>query len=493
MEPEENLDPRDWTEFRRLAHRMVDDMLDWLEHVREQPVWQPVPASARAALRQPLPRDPEGAERAYHDFRTHVLPYPMGNVHPRFWAWVMGSGTPLGVMAEMLAATMNPNMGGGEHAPNHVEAQVIAWCNEMLGYPATATGLLVSGGSMANLVGLAVARHVGAGVDMRRSGVRAAAGPLTVYGSRETHSSVQKAVELLGLGNESLRLAPVDAEYRVDVAALQGMLREDRAGGAVPICIVGNLGTVNTGAIDDLDALADVAAAERVWFHLDGAFGAAAALVPEFADRTRALARADSVAFDLHKWMYMPFEAGCVLVRDGEAHRRTFSIFPDYLARSTRGVAGGELWLSEYGVQLSRGFRALKVWMSLKEHGIDRYARLVRQNIGQAAYLADLVHAAPDLELMAPVPLNIVCFRWAGPGLDDATLDAINQEVLVTLHESGVAVPSNAVLGGRFAIRVAITNHRSRREDFDLLVREVRRLGAACGEKLEVKGAPSGL
>ena len=479
-EPEETLDPADWTELRTLGHRMLDDMLDWLEHVRERPVWQPLPDSVRSALHVPLPRAPQGAERAYDDFRRHVLPYPMGNVHPRFWAWVMGTGTPLGALAEMLAATMNPNMGGGEHAPNHVEAQVLDWCKEMLGFPPSASGLLVSGGSMANLVGLTVARHACAGVDVRRGGVRAAAGPLTVYGSRESHSSVHKAVELLGLGSESLRLAPVDAEYRLDVAALGRMVRADRAGGAVPVCAVGNLGTVNTGAIDDLDALADLCASEGLWFHADGAFGAAAALVPEYAHQTKALARADSIAFDLHKWMHVPFEAGCVLVRDAEAHRQAFSISPDYLARSPRGVAGGELWFSEYGVQLSRGFRALKVWMSLKEHGIDRYARLVQQNIEQARYLAELVRAAPDLELMAPVALNIVCFRWMSPGLDEPRLGALDQELLLRLHESGIAVPSNALLGDRYALRVAITNHRSRREDFDLLVREVRRLGAEC-------------
>jgi aromatic-L-amino-acid decarboxylase len=491
---EETLDPADWQEVRRLGHRMVDDMLDWLEHVRERPVWQPVPDSVRAALRQPLPRGPESPTEIYEEFRSTVLPYPMGNVHPRFWAWVMGCGTPLGVLAEFLAATMNPNMGGGEHAPNHVEAQVLAWLKEMLGYPTSAGGLLVSGGSMANLVGLAVARHVHAGVDVRRHGVRAATGRLTVYSSREAHSSVQKAVELLGLGADSLRLAPVDAAYRVDVAALAAMLRQDRAEGAVPVCIVANLGTVNTGAIDDLTALADLAAAERVWLHVDGAFGAAAALVPDYAQQTRAMARADSIAFDLHKWLYMPFEAGCVLVKDAEAHRRTFSVFPDYLQRSTRGVAAGDLWFSEYGVQLSRGFRALKVWMSLKEHGADRYGRLVAQNVAQARYLAELVAAAPDLELMAPVPLNIVCFRWTDPGLDGPALDLVNQEILLQVHERGIAVPSNALLDGRFCLRVAITNHRSRREDFELLVREVSRLGPECAELTgHKKGAPSGL
>ncbi|HEU5170911.1 MAG TPA: pyridoxal-dependent decarboxylase [Gemmatimonadales bacterium] len=474
---EESLDPADWTDLRALAHRMVDDMIDYTRDLRERRVWQAVPAEVRAALRAPLPRAGEGAERAYDDFRRLVLPFPMGNIHPRFWAWVMGTGTPLGALAEMLAATLNPNMGGGEHGANYVERQVLDWCKEMLGYPAAASGLLVSGGSMANLVGLAVARHAHAGFDVRKLGVRAGPGPLTVYSSREAHSSVQKAVELLGLGSDALRLAAVDADFRVDVGALAAMIRDDRAAGAVPCCIVGNLGTVMTGAIDDLAGLADLAAREHVWLHVDGAFGAFASLVPEYAAQTAAMARADSVAFDLHKWMYVPFEAGCVLVRNEDTHRRAFSLTPEYLAHAERGVAAGDLWLSDYGLQLTRGFRALKVWMSLKEHGIDRYARLVRQNIEQARYLADLVRAAPDLQLMAPVPLNIVCFRWAGGGTEETALDGLNQELLMRLHESGVAVPSNAVIGGRYALRVAITNHRSRREDFDLLVREVRRLG----------------
>lgn len=332
---------------------------------------------------------------------------------------------------------------------------------------------------MANLVALAVARHVHAGIDVRQAGVRAAAGPLTVYGSRETHSSVQKAVELLGLGTDWYRLIPVDDEYRVDVAALYQRLRADRADGAVPLCVIGNLGTVNTGAIDDLDALADLCEAEKVWFHVDGAFGAAAAMVPAYAAQTRAMARGDSVAFDLHKWLHMPFEAGCVLVRDAEAHRHTFSIFPDYLKRSTRGVAGGDLWLSEYGVQLSRGFRALKVWMSFKTHGTDAFAQLIHQNVRQAHYLAGLITKHPLLELLAPAPLNIVCFRVKLPGKSDTELNALNQEILLRLQESGVAVPSQTMLGGRFAIRVAVTNHRSRREDFDLLVETVAEISSA--------------
>lgn len=478
LRAEESLDPEDWDELRSLGHRMVDDLLTYLQTVRERPVWRPIPADVRSFFKGPVPRKPEGAERAYADFREQVLPHPMGNIHPRFWGWVMGTGTPLGALAEMLAAGMNPNMGGGDHVANLVEAQVLDWCKEMLGFPPEASGLLVSGGSMANLVGLTVARSARAGFDVRRQGVRGASGPLTVYASVETHSSVQKGVELLGLGSEALRLVPVNAQFEIEVGALERMLREDRAAGCRPICVVGNAGTVGTGAIDDLRALADLSTREEVWFHVDGAFGSLAALVPEYRSRLAGMERADSIAFDLHKWMYVPFEAGCTLVRDPEAHRRAFSLRPDYLTHAERGLAAGTLWFSDYGIQLTRGFRALKVWMSLKEHGLDRYARLVRQNIGQARYLAQLVREAPDLELLAPVPLNIVCFRYVAPGRDEAALDALNQELLIRLHEQGIAVPSNLTLGGRFALRVAITNHRSRREDFDLLIREARRIGA---------------
>jgi aromatic-L-amino-acid/L-tryptophan decarboxylase len=478
LRTEESLDPEDWDELRSLGHRMVDDLLTYLQTIRERPVWRPIPADVRSFFKGPVPRKPEGAEQAYADFREQVLPHPMGNIHPRFWGWVMGTGTPMGALAEMLAAGMNPNMGGGDHVANLVEAQVLDWCKEMLGFPPGASGLLVSGGSMANLVGLTVARNARAGFDVRRQGVRGASGPLTVYASVETHSSVQKGVELLGLGSEAFRLVPVNAQFEIEVGALERMLREDRAAGCRPICVVGNAGTVGTGAIDDLRALAEVCARERVWFHVDGAFGSLAALVPEYRSRLAGMERADSIAFDLHKWMYVPFEAGCTLVRDAEAHRRAFSLRPDYLTHAERGLAAGELWFSEYGIQLTRGFRALKVWMSLKEHGLDRYARLVRQNIGQARYLAQLVREAPDLELLAPVPLNIVCFRYVAPGRDEAALDALNQELLIRLHEQGIAVPSNLTLGGRFALRVAITNHRSRREDFDLLIREARRIGA---------------
>ena len=241
--------------------------------------------------------------------------------------------------------------------------------------------------------------------------------------------------------------------------------------------MIGNAGTVNTGAIDDLNSLADLCQREKLWFHVDGAFGALAAVSPELRPLLKGMERADSIAFDLHKWMYMPFEVGCTLVRSEVAHRRAFSLTPEYLSHFERGVAGGSHWFYEYGLQLTRGFRALKVWLSLKEHGIAKYGRMIQQNVDQCRYLVSLIEATPELELLAPAPLNIVCFRYTAAGLGEAALNRLNQEIMFELHEQGIAVPSYTMLDGRFAIRVAHTNHRTRYADFDLLVREVVRLG----------------
>jgi aromatic-L-amino-acid decarboxylase len=468
---EETLDPADWGELRRLGHRMVDDMFAYLEGVRERPVWQPVPEEARAALDGPLPLEPADPAVVYDEFRRNILPYPTGNIHPRFWGWVMGTGTPLAMLADMLASGMNPHLAGYDQSASLVERQVVRWLAELLGYPADASGLLVSGGSMANLIGLTVARNSRAGYDVRQLGLQGPGAPrLVFYGSSETHSWARKGAELLGLGNGAFRRIPVTAAYTVDLGALSDAIAADRRAGLRPFCVIGNAGTVNTGATDNLLALARICRDDDLWFHVDGAFGAFAAAAPSLREIVLGMEQADSMAVDLHKWGYLPFEVGCALVRDAATHRASFATASSYLDATPRGIVAGGLPFAELGMQLSRGFRALKVWMSLKAHGARTFGRLVEQNVSQARYLRDRVLATPELELLAPVPLNVVCFRYVAPGADDAALNRINQEILIRVQESGLAVPSSTVLNGRFALRVAITNHRSRREDFDMLV-----------------------
>jgi glutamate/tyrosine decarboxylase-like PLP-dependent enzyme len=485
---ETTLDPQNWDELRTLGHRMVDDMFDYLRGVRERPVWQPFPEAAKTRLAEPVPHRGRPAEAVYEQFLRDVLPYPPGNIHPRFWGWVIGTGTPLAMLADLLASGMNPQSAGIQEAARYVEERVIAWLAELMGFPQGSSGLLVSGGSMANLVALAVARQAKAGFDVREAGMGEGAPALVVYASTEVHSSVRKAVELMGLGRRNLRLVPVDGEYRIDLDRLRAAIARDRAEGRRPICVVGTAGTVNTGATDDLRALSALCREEQLWFHVDGAFGALVRLAPSLAPMVAGLEAADSVAFDLHKWGYLPFEVGCTLVRHPEAHRATFAVAPSYLGATPRGPAAGGVLFADLGLQLSRGFRALKVWMSFKTHGVDQIGEVIAQNVEQIRYLTALVDAHPQLERLAPAPLNICCLRFVAPGLDSDALNALNQEILWRLQESGVALPSHTVLDGRFAIRVANTNHRTRREDFDLLVRAVVDIGR---EALAGRPAPA--
>ncbi len=488
MTQEETLDPQDWAELRALAHRALDDAVDNMESLRERPAWEHAPAHVKAHFAGPPPSEPQPVEDVYREYVEYVLPYQLGNSHPRFWGWVLGSGTPIGVIAGMLAAATDAVSGIYSYVSNnYVELQVLDWCKQLLGYPLEAGGLLTSGCSASNLIALAVARSAKAGFDVRGEGLAGApvgtgGAPqrLTIYCSAEAHSSLTKAVELLGMGTRSLRRVPTDDLLRMDLEALAEMVARDREAGLRPICVVGVAGTTNTGSIDELPALADFCEREGLWFHVDGAFGAWAAIAPASRHLVAGMERADSLAFDLHKWMNLTYPVGCVLVRDAEAQRRTFSLTPSYLAHGEgeRGLTGVDVpWLSDYGYELSRGFSALKAWMALKEHGADKFGRVVQQNIDQARYLAGLVAATPELEQALPVALNIVCFRYVRPGLDDAALDQLNKQIELELQERGIAVPSVSTVHGRKYLHVAVANHRSRREDFDLLVREVVRLG----------------
>jgi glutamate/tyrosine decarboxylase-like PLP-dependent enzyme len=456
-----SLDPADWDAFRAQAHRMLDDMVDFLAGVRARPVWQPVPDDVKRRLAEPVPTGPTPLDEVYNQFRELILPYATGNIHPGFFGWVHGSGTPTGMLAEMLAAAMNANVGGRDHGAVYVERQVIEWCRDLFGFPEGASGVLVTGTSMANLIGLLVARTTRLGAGSRVAGLGDAGAKLVAYCSTAAHGCISKAMEMTGLGSAALRQVAVDDRHRIDVAALARMIKADRDNGLTPFLVVGTAGTVDIAAIDDLAALADLCATERIWFHVDGAFGAMARLSPALAPLLAGIERADSLAFDFHKWLHVPYDAACILVRDGALHARAFATSAPYLARVERGLAAGAPWFCDYGPDLSRGFRALKVWFTLKEFGTERLGATVLRNCELARHLAERVQATQELELMAPVQLNIVCFRFCHPGLSDSELDTLNAELVADVQESGVAAPSTTQLGGRLAIRVNITNHRT--------------------------------
>jgi len=472
----QSLDPENWSETRKLAHRMLDQLFDDLETVRSRPVWKRLPESAKASLRVPAPHKPQSLESVYDEFRENVEPYALGNRNPKFWGWVIGGGTPVGVLGDMLASGMNTNAGGFEQSSAYVEKQVIEWFKEVFDFPEEATGLLVTSGSAANLTGLTVGRDAILG-DSVENGIGARR-PV-VYASEQVHNSVDKAMGVLGLGRSALRKVKTDTDFAMDTSHLRDLIDNDRKNGCTPIIVIGTAGTVATGAIDDLPGIADICAQEKLWFHVDGAFGAIAALSDELRPLVKGMERADSIAFDLHKWMSVNFDAGCVIVRDGEAHMRSFASPASYLSAMSGGVAAGGYLFSDLGIDLSRGFRALKSWMSIKTYGFDKYARMVEKNVAQARYLESLVNAHPNLQLMAPVPLNVVCFRYVrNESSNDEDLDEVNARILVTLQEKGLAVPSGVVIAGKFALRVANVNHRSTKSDFDALVADVVRIGS---------------
>jgi len=472
---EQDLDPTDWAHTRAQAHLMLDDVFDHLETLRNQPVWRQMPSAVRTQFRQPLPELPTELSSVHDEFCRSILPYGPGNTHPGFMGWVQGAGTIEGVLAEMLAAGLNANVGGRDQAPLEVERQVLGWVREWFGFPDTSSGLFVTGTSMANFMAVLVARGEVLGQNVRRRGVRATARRLVAYASVAVHNCVTRAMEMSGLGSDALRGVATNANGEIDVEALRLMIAADRAAGLDPFLIVGSAGTVDIGAIDDLQTLAAIAQSEGLWFHVDGAIGALGVLAPSLAPRLAGIELADSIALDFHKWGQVPYDAGYLIVRDGSAHLRTFASPAAYLRREQRGLSAGSPWPCDFGPDLSRGFRALKTWFTFKVHGTQRIGAVIEQTCRLAQHLKDVIEATPELELMAPVNLNIVCFRYRGPNAD-----RLNAGIVADLQESGIAAPSTTSIGGRLAIRAAIVNHRTRVEDIDRLVSGTLALGAAA-------------
>jgi aromatic-L-amino-acid decarboxylase len=467
-----DLDPVNWPAFRDLAHAMLDDALHHLLTIREQPVWRPQTPQVRAHFASALPRAPAELASVRREFLEFIQPYSVGNLHPRFMGWVHGGGTPVGLLAEMLAGGLNANLGGRDQAPIEVERQVTRWMAELFGFPKDASGVFVTGASMGNFIAVLAARTRILGQDSRAGGIGPAGSRLTAYASRAAHNCIARAMEMSGIGSDALRLIATDAAGRIDLKAAAAAIAADRHRGSKPFLLIGTAGTVDTGAIDDLAGLARMAVDEGLWLHVDGALGALGMMSPELAPKFAGIERAQSIAFDFHKWGQAPYDAGFVLVRDRQAHLETFSSPAAYLSREAGGLAAGSPWPCDFGPDLSRGFRALKVWFTLKTYGAAALGESMARTCRLAQRLAERIDAEAELERLAPAELNIVCFRYRGePG------DEINRDIVVELQESGVAAPSMTTIDGRLAIRAAIVNHRTREEDIDVLVESVLSLG----------------
>jgi len=471
--------------FRALGHRLVDQVAEFLESMPRGPVTHDEsPSAVRDALGLDEALPEAGTDPAPLLERTAQLlfDHSLFNAHPRFFGYITAPPAPIGVLADLLASAVNANVGAWRLAPaaTEIESQAVRWIAELIGYPADCGGLLVSGGNMANFVCLLAARAAKADCDVGTCGVGANTGRrLRIYGSSETHTWIQKAANIAGLGTDSIRWISTDKTLRMDVAALRRQIEADKASGDLPFIVVGTAGSVGTGAVDPLAEIRAVCNEFGAWFHVDGAYGGFAAAVPEAPEALRALAHADSVAVDPHKWLYAPLEAGCALVRDPETLRAAFSYHPPYYFFEQRAIN-----YVDYGPQNSRAFRALKVWLAFKQVGAAGYRRMIADDIRLSRELADVVRACDDLQLVTQ-DLSITTFRYIPPDfrtkLGDAAVEAhlntLNQALLDRLQRGGEAFVSNAVVGDRYLLRACIVNFHTDRADIEALVKIVVRVG----------------
>ncbi len=467
--------------FRELGHLAVDFAADYLETLRERPVFTPMTLDERQELLT-LDLSEEGIppEELLTTLRDRLFTHPMGNGHPRFFGWVNSPPALPGILAEFLAATLNPSCAGGDHAATYLEHSVIRWLMELIGFPqAKSMGLFVSGASMATLTCLAAARFWAAkeaGWNVREQGLQTQSPELVLYLSEEGHGCIRKAAEMLGLGSNALHLIPTDQSFRMDVAALQAAIQADRAAGRQPFCVAASAGTVNTGAIDPLSLLAGVCADESLWLHVDGAYGAFGKVNPQVAPLFEGIERAQSIAIDPHKWLSVPVECGCALVSDKHLLRETFSLVPPYLQLEEGKGFANLPWLSEYGFQQTRGFRALKVWMVLQTTGRQGLVQRIQRHMTLAQHLAGLIDAAPDFERVAPVTLSIVCFRYIPPELqgDETSIEQMNRALVPLLQQAGEAFLTSTVLRSQFALRACVLHDATTSEDLTILLESIR-------------------
>jgi aromatic-L-amino-acid/L-tryptophan decarboxylase len=483
-------------EFRRVGHWLVDEIATFLESIPGRAVIPPAsPQRLQELLRllgsAGLPDGGMPADQLLRETTALVFENSLLSAHPRFWGYINASAAPIGSLADFLAAAVNPNVGGWILAPiaSEIERQTIRWIAELIGYPADTGGLLVSGGNMANFVPFLVARRAKADWALDSVGVRAGR-QLRVYGSSETHTWIHKAADLFGLGTDAIRWIAVDDHLRMDADALRLQIERDKASGDLPFLVVGQAGSVSTGAVDPLREIASICRLHGLWFHVDGAYGAVAAVLPDASDDLRALSEADSVAVDPHKWLYAPLEAGCALVRSPKLLLETFSHRPPYY-HFHDGDAGEVINYFEYGMQNSRGFRALKVWLGLRQAGREGYRRMFADNIEVAKTLYRAAQAHPELEAFTQ-SLSISTFRYLPPDLAPRRetgpvsdyLNKLNTELLNRIQRGGEAFLTNAVIRDCFVLRACVVNFHSTPADAEAVAEIVVRVGREADREL---------
>lgn len=459
---------------------MLDDMMEYLKTIRRQPYIPPTEESKKAIL-TPLSRKGDGEAKVYDLFREHIVPHAVKKVRPDFWGLIQGTGSPFGMLTDMVLSGINH----GSLALTFIHNHAIEWVKELLEYPKEAGGVFVSGGSEANFTGLAVARNAKAEIDMKAEGMQGVTRKMTLYCSMEAHACLDRSVELLGLGNEALRWIPTNENHQMDVALLEKEIHLDRERGHHPFCVIGTAGTVHTGAFDDLNEIADLCEKENLWFHVDGAFGSWVRLSETHKHLADGLERADSLAVDLHKWMNMPYAIGFTLVKDRKAHFSTFVYGHDAEYLKTGLAELGDALTSPFNLSLalSRPDIGGKAYMLLRAYGRDKYSNLVQQNIDQINYLAELIRKEPNLEITAPVVSNIVCFRYIHDGLDEADVEKLNRMILGELWKINLFMITDTTIKGRYMLRACNVNHRSQREDFDILVERITSIGKTLSKE----------
>jgi glutamate/tyrosine decarboxylase-like PLP-dependent enzyme len=450
---------------------MLDDMLNYVEQLRQNPVWQPMPENVKHSFQQPLPTQETELSVIHETFVKTILPYVVGNSHSGFMGWVHGGGTPVGMMAELLAAGLNTNVGGRNQSAVEVERQVLKWVRELFSFPETASGLFVTGTSMANLIGCLCARLAILGDEVRQNGLRNSP-ELTAYTSKAAHISVAQALDISGIGTNALQKISVNENHEMNCDDLERAIFADKQAGKTPFLVVATVGSVDVGAIDDLQKIAEICRREKIWLHVDGAFGALAILSPVLKSRLNGIEHADSIAFDFHKWAQVQYDAGFILVKDGDLHQRTFSSPAAYLQRAERGLAANSPWACDFGLDLSRNFRALKTWFTFSVYGTEKLGNVITHTCELAQYLKQRIELEPQLELLAPVSLNIVCFRFRCENPN-----SVNNELVIQLQESGFCAPSSTTINGQVAIRAAIVNHRTEKQDIDTLIEKTLEFG----------------